>query len=138
MGVMRMSVKTREFLLEDISEQKNIVRELLEDLSKQEVPEEVVNDIRLAIVEGINNAFLHGNKNAEGKVAVAWALNNKSLRFEIADQGAGFSYQPDQFNDRNDDDLLMEGGMGIFLIQQVMDEIFYNEKGNVLSGLKSW
>lgn len=137
-GVMCMSVKTREFLLSGISEQKNIVRELLEDLSRQEVPEEVVNDIRLAIVEGINNAFLHGNKNTQGKVAVAWALNNKSLRFEIADQGPGFTYQPDQLEKRREEDLLMEGGMGIFLIQQVMDEIFYNEKGNVLSGLKSW
>ena len=133
-----MSVKTKEFLLKSISEQNMIVQELLQDLSHGDAPEEVVNDIRLAIVEGINNAFVHGSKSTEGQVSVMWSLNNKSLRFEIADKGSGFDYQKEKFDDMPDDCLLCEGGMGIFLIQQVMDEIFYNEKGNVLSGLKSW
>lgn len=133
-----MGMKIREFRLKNIREQLDVVAQLLQDLETSQVPEEAKNDIRLAIVEGINNAFVHGSKSTEGDVAVSWALNNRSIRIEIADQGNGFEYEPDKYDICPEASMLCEGGMGIFLIQQVMDEIFYNEKGNVLSGLKSW
>lgn len=133
-----MTSKNREFNLNNIGEQEEVVAALLADLSGQEVPAEAVNDIRLAMVEGINNAFIHGARSIDGQVFVSWALNGASLRFEIADKGNGFDYSPEKFQERKEDNLLCEGGMGIFLIQQVMDEVFYNEKGNVLCGLKTW
>jgi len=133
-----MSTKNKEFRLKNIGEQQDVISVLIEELTNSQVPKEVVNDIRLALVEGINNAFIHGSKSIEGDVAVSWLLNNNSIRIEIADTGTGFDYSPEKFSDRLEDNLLCEGGMGVFLIQQVMDEIFYNEKGNVLCGLKSW
>lgn len=133
-----MSTKNREFKLKNIREQQDVIEALLQDLAGEQVPREAVNDIRLALVEGINNAFIHGAKCIEGDVSVSWHLNNRSIRIEIADKGTGFEYCPEKFSDRKEDNLLCEGGMGVFLIQQVMDEIFYNEKGNVLCGLKTW
>ena len=133
-----MNKKIREFKLKNIREQQDVIEVLLEDLSSFSVPQEATNDIRLAILEGINNAFIHGNKNMESEVVVSWNLNEGSIRIEISDEGKGFEYCPEKFSTRKDANLLCEGGMGIFLIQQVMDEIFYNEKGNVLCGLKSW
>ena len=133
-----MSAKIREFKMKNIREQQDLVKVLLEDLSEDQVPEEATNDIRLALLEGINNAFIHGNRSMDSNVAVSWKLNNRSIRIEISDEGRGFEYCPETFSTRKDANLLCEGGMGIFLIQQVMDEIFYNEKGNVLCGLKSW
>ena len=133
-----MSTKNREFKLNNIKEQQDVVATLLEDLAGAEVPRETVNDIRLALVEGINNAFIHGARSIEGEVSVSWHLNKRSIRIEIADKGTGFEYSQEKFSQRKEDSLLCEGGMGVFLIQQVMDEIFYNEKGNVLCGLKTW
>ena len=133
-----MSTKNREFKLKNIKEQQQVISMLLQDLSTAEVPKEAVNDIRLALVEGINNAFIHGLRSIEGDVSVSWLLNNRSIRIEIADKGNGFEYCPEKFSDRREESLLCEGGMGVFLIKQVMDEIFYNEKGNVLYGLETW
>ncbi len=133
-----MSTKIREFKMKNIREQQDLVNVLLEDLSEAQVPQETKNDIRLALLEGINNAFIHGNRSMNSNVAVSWKLNNRSIRIEISDEGKGFEYCPEKYSSRKDANILCEGGMGIFLIQQVMDEIFYNEKGNVLCGLKSW
>lgn len=133
-----MSGNRREFNLNNIREQEEVVVALLEDLAGLDVPAEAVNDIRLAMVEGINNAFIHGARSADGPVTIFWVFEESSLRFEIADKGNGFDYRPEKFHERDEGNLLCEGGMGVFLIQQVMDEIFYNEKGNVLCGLKTW
>lgn len=133
-----MAGNRREFNLKNIKEQGAVVVALLEDLAGLEVPADTVNDIRLAMVEGINNAFIHGARSVDGQVTIFWEIDGSSLRFEIADKGNGFDYRPEKFHERDEGNLLCEGGMGIFLIQQVMDEIFYNEKGNVLCGLKTW
>lgn len=133
-----MIKKNREIKMVNIREQQEVVAKLLIDLSAAAVPEEATKDIRLALLEGINNAFIHGNRSTTGDVSVSWQLNNRSIRIEISDKGEGFEYCNEKFSERKEDSLLCEGGMGIFLIQQVMDEIFYNEKGNVLCGLKTW
>lgn len=133
-----MITKNKEYKMTNIGQQQEIVTSLLEDLSESKVPQETTNDIRLALLEGINNAFIHGNRSIDGNVSVSWQLNKRSIRIEISDEGQGFAYCPEKFSTRKEDNILCEGGMGIFLIQQVMDEIFYNEKGNVLCGLKTW
>lgn len=133
-----MIIKKRAYRLTHLREQQNIIEKLLEDLSSENVPVEVKNDVRLALVEGINNAFIHGHRGIDGDVSVSWSLNDRSINIEISDQGGGFSYSPEKFSDRKEKNLLCEGGMGIFLIRQVMDEICYNERGNILYGLKTW
>ena len=133
-----MVEEKREFRLRNLREQQEIVERLFEDLSLRDVTLEVKNDVRLALVEGINNAFIHGCRSTDGDVKVSWIINNRSIKIEIADQGGGFSYSPEKFSQRKEPNVLCEGGMGIFLISQVMDEIFFNDKGNILYGLKSW
>jgi serine/threonine-protein kinase RsbW len=88
--------------------------------------------IRLALEEGLSNAFRHGNKNDPHKtVRFECTLNGKEARFEIQDEGPGFdpSSVPDPTDDAN---IEIPSGRGIMLIRAYMSEVEYHPPGNHL------
>ncbi len=92
---------------------------------------DALKDLRVAIDEGIANAFIHGNATQPHKrIRVKCYLHSdKSLEIRIKDQGKGFdsSKLPDPTNSEN---LLKSHGRGIFLIRQYMDRVGFNKRGN--------
>lgn len=93
--------------------------------------------LRLAVEELLTNAILHGNRRDESReVTIEVTLDQQKIRVVIADQGDGFDSTalPDP---TDPDNLFKSHGRGIFLARFYMDEVTYNEKGNVVTLCKS-
>lgn len=87
------------------------------------------NRIMLALSEAVNNAIMHGNKQDPDKnVYIKVMLENRTLTISVRDEGEGFdpSSIPDPLKEEN---LLKEGGRGIYLIGQYADEIEFENEG---------
>jgi serine/threonine-protein kinase RsbW len=88
--------------------------------------------IRLALEEGIVNAFRHGNRSDPEKVVFFRSeIDEREARFEIEDQGPGFD--PRTIPDPTDDDNIeIPSGRGVMLIKAYMSEVEYLKPGNKL------
>ena len=79
-----------------------------------------------AVREAVTNAVIHGNKEEPGtRVEVAFELADDSIRITVSDQGDGFD--PDSLPDPvSREHLLDASGRGVFLMQQLMDDVSYD------------
>jgi serine/threonine-protein kinase RsbW len=100
--------------------------------------EDRVADLQLAVSEAVTNAIEHGNNcDINIKVGVRFFVNSDRLAVQVTDQGKwneaanAVDDAPDSMDmeDRLDHDLTR--GMGIFLIQKLVDnvDVRSNEKG---------
>lgn len=80
----------------------------------------------LAVREGVMNAVLHGNqKRPERRVHVEYLVSDSDIEVRICDQGEGFD--PDELRDPlSAENLLSEGGRGVYLMRQFMDEVRFS------------
>jgi len=88
------------------------------------------SNVFVALDEAICNAIKHGNKNDPSKaVHVRAEISAQEARFTIRDEGPGFNPAavPDPLHPAN---LYKNSGRGVLLIQHIMDEVKYNERGN--------
>ena len=83
-----------------------------------------VEDIKLAIAEACNNAILHANPNRLGQlVRVQWLPCARHLEISVIDSG---SLEPNQLplsESKEPVDELPESGMGLLLMEALMDEV---------------
>lgn len=88
--------------------------------------------IMLALSEAVTNAIVHGNKEDPDKyVTVSAQVSGSILNLCIHDEGEGFN--PDNLPDPlQEENLLNEGGRGVFLIKQYADKTTYSQKGTCL------
>ncbi|WP_300670128.1 ATP-binding protein [Desulfoluna sp.] len=97
-----------------------------------------VYQIEACVVEAINNTIEHAYKNSSGNpVEVKLNLGIDRITFEVCDIGIRMmaSHTPSLDFDPDDLENLPEGGMGLFIIQQVMDQVDYTS-GNGQNILK--
>ncbi|MFZ5945314.1 MAG: ATP-binding protein [Bacillota bacterium] len=101
------------------------------------VPEEASFDIQLALMESINNAFLHGCRGIEEPfVEVEWFIKNNSIKMRVRDNGKGFDHSSaGSFDEIN---ILEEKGKGLYLIFSILDNVWFNEAGNEILFEKKW
>jgi len=97
--------------------------------------EEDLNRIMLALSEAVNNAVVHGNKqDPEKEVVIDSRLtdNGETLVISVEDEGDGFDPNsiPDPLKEEN---LLKEGGRGVYLIKQYADEVQFSKKGTKIT-----
>ncbi len=87
--------------------------------------EDRYHNMLVAVTEAVNNAIIHGNQCDVQKVATLIVhVASTSITFVISDQGRGFD--PDAVPDpRLPENLLREGGRGVFLIRQLADNVDY-------------
>jgi serine/threonine-protein kinase RsbW len=82
----------------------------------------------IAVTESVNNAIKHGNNCDKNKnVTLTAVYEDNKVRFIVEDEGPGFDPEklPDPTAPENLEKL---GGRGIFLMQQLSDEVsFFNE-----------
>jgi len=84
-----------------------------------------------ALYEALTNAIIHGNRgNGSLKVVVAYAFNDNELEIRVADQGDGFDISSRGYFPGG---ILRQAGKGIFFIENFMDRVFFNEKGNEIT-----
>ena len=103
---------------------------ILKWLKPIKLDDSMLFDIRLCVEEVVRNAITHGNHNDRGlKVLVSYWLEDDRLIIEVEDEGRGFDLGkvPDPTIGEN---IMKGGGRGVYLVQKLMDEIKFNDKGN--------
>lgn len=77
-------------------------------------------EIKLIIIEAVNNAFIHGNKKDENKsICIKWQLEENILEVVVTDCGDGVENLAN-YNSENDD-ILAESGRGLQIINCYSD-----------------
>lgn len=108
-----------EFILYGLSKHKQIIDKIITELNAYRYN----FDIRLILTEGLSNAFKHGNKmNAAKPIYLKYFYNGTSVKFEIKDCGTGMENAIIDEEAQNEN-LLMEGGRGLFLIRTLSDKM---------------
>ncbi len=112
----------------------SLVERLIDDISaKYQLHDDVYGKILLAVVEGVNNAIVHGNKLDSLKfVSIQYIVNEEFIEFVIADEGSGFDLStiPDPTKPEN---IEKTHGRGVFLMNHLADEIQFLDGGNKVS-----
>lgn len=109
------------------------------------LPAQVVEDLKMAIEEVGRNAVEWGNRfDPDKRVRVSYCLFDDRIVIKVQDEGEGFIPQdiPDPtanplktMRDRIEAGK-RPGGYGVYLIQKLVDDIVYSEKGNVVLLIK--
>ena len=81
---------------------------------------EQIEDIKVAIAEACTNVIKHGKCNMNDNYQIEFLLDEEKMTIRIEDHGNGFCS-----NDVSEPDLTnpKEGGLGIFIIQTLMDDV---------------
>lgn len=94
------------------------------------LPQELNMPINLALEEAVSNVMLYAYPGKSGQVLVECDKSDK-LVFTITDSGVPFDptqqEDPDVTQSAEDRPI---GGLGIFLVRQIMDDIRYERKDN--------
>ncbi|MFZ7102235.1 MAG: ATP-binding protein [Peptococcaceae bacterium] len=125
--------------LTKLAQIEDVIKLLRAEISAVNIPEETFYDIQLAITEAVSNAFLHGTRGcSEDWVELEWWIENNSTKVRIKDNGEGFNYSRAGELNLNPEAILAEHGKGLFLIFSVVDDVWFNDKGNEIYCLKKW
>jgi len=93
--------------------------------------DEEILDMELAVEEAITNTIKYGYAGSPGTIAIRCDAGPDKVTVEITDDAPAFDPlgvpEPDLSADLDDRPL---GGLGIFLIRQVMDEVVYRFADN--------
>jgi serine phosphatase RsbU (regulator of sigma subunit)/anti-sigma regulatory factor (Ser/Thr protein kinase)/transposase/TolA-binding protein len=107
---------------------------------KYGVSEQIINAFKLAIDEAGTNIIRHAYRDWEGFITIRIIIRDNTVTVSLVDQGHAF----DPRNVRDPDlqryvDIGKKGGLGIFIIRRVIDDILYRktEEGNELKLTKN-
>ncbi len=101
--------------------------------SDTELSQEMSDQMELCVVEAVNNAIQHAYRNKAGyEVEVMIEFTSTGMTFEVCDTGESMESlkTPTLEFDPDDRANLPEGGMGLYLIHQIMDAVRYERSGN--------
>jgi CheY-like chemotaxis protein/anti-sigma regulatory factor (Ser/Thr protein kinase) len=116
-------------------------RTCVERLTETSVAPDMAEELRFAIEELGRNAVEWGNRGEKGKrVQLSYCLFGEKIMFKIEDEGTGFnpasvpdpSVAPQESLHQREEQGKRVGGFGIHLVRKLMDEVIYNERGNVV------
>ena len=85
------------------------------------VPEDTIQDLELAVTEALSNTIRHGyGEDPSQRIELSLEISPERIAFSIVDRGRPLdpSRKPDV-----DLDHPREGGYGLFLIEQLTDEV---------------
>jgi serine/threonine-protein kinase RsbW len=88
----------------------------------REVPmsESVLADLKLAVTEACGNAVRHAYAD-HGVVRVGFRIDDGQIEIEVVDEGQGL--EPRRPVEPLDDDLPPDSGMGLAIIEAIVDEL---------------
>ena len=91
-----------------------------------------IEDLKTAVSEACLNAMEHGNKGRpEARVVISMHLGDKDFRVSVKDEGNGIPHVPENIDIRRKVERLEPpNGLGLYLIQQLVDRVDFNEKTN--------
>ena len=116
---------------------KGIAHNIIADAKLMGYDEADLHDkIPVTVDEAVTNAIKHGNKFQEDKkVYIDIHIDVERIKIVVADEGPGFNVKavPDPTDPAN---FLKPSGRGIVFMSIGMDEVRFNEKGNILTLIK--
>jgi anti-sigma regulatory factor (Ser/Thr protein kinase) len=127
------NTKIKHFVIENQIGELSTLAEQIDDLAAQwDLAQAMAMNINLVVEEAVSNIIFYAyNNNYKHKIKISISLENKLLTIKITDDGIPFNPLEQQQPDIN---LPAEerpvGGLGIFLISHMMDELNYIRKGN--------
>ena len=125
--------KIKNFVIENRIEELSSLAEQIDNLSEEwSISLALTMNINLVIEEALSNIIFYAfTDNDKHEIKISVSLTNNKLTIKITDNGISFNPLEQQQPDIN---LPVEerpvGGLGIFLISQIMDEMNYIRKGN--------
>ncbi|HIW31965.1 MAG TPA: anti-sigma B factor RsbW [Candidatus Paenibacillus intestinavium] len=96
--------------------------------SKLSFSYEDIEDMKVAVSEACNNAVLHGSSTSQlQNIDICFESSDNSLTIKVSNKGASFQHE-DAVEDASplpetDVSELPVGGLGIFLMQALMDDV---------------
>lgn len=137
-----------ELVSQTESEYLGRIQRFSDSLFRLSLPEELVGDLRLALEEFGRNAIEWGNRfDHNKKFSIRYAILKEEIVFVFEDEGEGFDWMKGMEYDPSKDPMThlknrqelgkRPGGFGLFMMKKMMDEVFYNAKGNVCVMKKS-
>ncbi len=107
------------------------IEKLVDEISEQcKLSSDIYGKILIATIEAVNNSIVHGNKLDINKtVDVSVQISQTSIHIYVKDQGPGFNFDevPDPTKPENLENV---SGRGVFLMKNLADQIFFNNKGS--------
>lgn len=99
---------------------------------------EEIEDLKVAVAEAVTNVVEHAyNDDESGEVTIGLGVYDERLEIMVADRGGSFDLKevknkigPYQSNDSVE--TLREGGLGLFLINALMDKVEINNEYGVI------
>lgn len=95
-----------------------------------------IEDLKIASSEAITNAVQHAYQEDEkGEIVVGCALFEDKLEIMVADDGKSFDFEATKknvgpYNERDEVQFLREGGLGLYLMETLMDDVkVHREEG---------
>lgn len=90
---------------------------------------EAVEDIKVAVSEACTNVVCHCKPNREDCYEVACEVGDGRISISVVDRAGGYDIEKYQ-RTAKEHDCLQEGGLGIFIIKALMDEVdIFSELG---------
>lgn len=111
----------------------------------QDLPDDEVTLVEIAINEALNNAFRYGSgqSSAPAVILSLFFFEPHCLLVRIKDSGKGFGAErtlskvTSQECENSTEWQWGESGRGLFIMETIMDQVHYNAKGNAVSLLKN-
>ena len=116
---------------------KKVEKQIIEDAMKYGYCKQSLFALRLCLEEALTNAIRHGNNNiTEKKVSIDYRITNLQIDIKISDEGKGFI--PDAVSDPTSEAKIdLPSGRGLLLMRSYMDDVTFNEKGNMIHLVKT-
>ncbi len=97
-----------------------------------------IEDSKIAVSEAVTNAVKHAYKHSEqnGMINICFELFDDKIKIIISDQGESFDYESTKsklgpYQENENIDFLRKGGLGLFLIESLMDEVKVSKESGV-------
>lgn len=125
--------KVKHFTIENKVDELPALAEEIDELAfTWKLPQVLVMNINLVIEEAVTNIIFYAfTDNTKHLIKIKIMIENKSLTLEITDDGIPFdplSHQKPNITLTAEERTV--GGLGIFLMTQIMDKIHYTRKNN--------
>lgn len=97
-----------------------------------------IEDAKIAVSEAVTNAVKHAYNDGtdNGMINLCFEIFTDKIKIVISDQGESFNYEETKaqlgpYQENENIDYLREGGLGLFLIESLMDEVTVDKQSGV-------
>lgn len=123
----------REVSIENQSKNLSRVRQVVSEvLDPSPFDREMRNKIIVAVDEALANVVEHAYQGGAGTIQLLFELTSEHLKVQIRDNGVRFepgSRLTSTLDIHNHIKLGLKGGLGLFLMRRIMDDVYFNHDG---------